>query len=186
MAHLVRKDPWNADECHVVLRDARVAPHLEQISRGPNGKGPEHYRNNDELVALEIIGVEQAQGDIRRELERRVPPEFLNWIDEVVLFAQLTHDETREIAKHYLARVKLVLNRSGKTIRIDHDALELSVAQGHSLAYGARFLKRVIDERIKLPISARWREGSHFHVRVRGGDVAVEPAPELLRAADKA
>jgi ATP-dependent Clp protease ATP-binding subunit ClpA len=60
------------------------------------------------------------------------------------------------------------------------------VAQGYSLAYGARFLKRVIDERIKLPISARWREGSHFHVRVRGADVAVEPAPALLLAADQA
>jgi ATP-dependent Clp protease ATP-binding subunit ClpA len=131
------------------------------------------------------IGVEQVQGDIRRDLERRVPPEFLNRIDEVVLFAPLTHDETREIAKHYLAQVRLVLNRSGKTIQIDDDALELIVAQGYSLAHGARFLKRVIDERIKLPMSARWREGSHFHVRVHGTDVAIEPAPALLLAADQ-
>ena len=40
-----------------------------------------------------------------RELERRFPPEFRNRIDEVVLFAPLTHDEVREIAKHYLAQV---------------------------------------------------------------------------------
>ena len=32
------------------------------------------------------------------------------------------------------------------------------MSQGYSLAYGARFLKRVIDDRVKLPISARWRE----------------------------
>ena len=38
-----------------------------------------------------------------RELERRFPPEFRNRIDEVVLFAPLTHDEVREIARHYLA-----------------------------------------------------------------------------------
>jgi ATP-dependent Clp protease ATP-binding subunit ClpA len=150
--------------------------------------GSEHFRKLTNPVGFRSrgIGVEQVQGDIRRELERRVPPEFLNRIDEVVLFAPLTHDETREIAKHYLAQVRLVLNRSGKTIQIDDDALELIVAQGYSLAYGARFLKRVIDERIKLPISARWREGSHYHVRVRGGDVAVEPAPALLLAADQA
>ena len=37
-----------------------------------------------------------------RELERRFSPEFRNRIDEVVLFAPLTHDEVREIATHYL------------------------------------------------------------------------------------
>ena len=37
-----------------------------------------------------------------------------------------------------------------------------SSSKGYSLAFGARFLKRFIDERIKLPISARWKDGSHF------------------------
>lgn len=44
--------------------------------------------------------------------------------------------------------------------------------------YGARFLKRVIDERIKLPISARWQEGSRFHVRAEGTSVVVDIARE--------
>ena len=39
----------------------------------------------------------------------------------MVLFAPLTHAETREIAKHYLQQVRLVLDRSGKTIQIDDD-----------------------------------------------------------------
>ncbi len=43
------------------------------------------------------------------------------------------------------------------------------MAQGYNLAFGARFLKRVIDERIKLPISERWKEGDLFEVRVVGG-----------------
>ena len=50
----------------------------------------------------QTVGVEQVQGEVMRELERRFPPEFRNRIDEVVLFAPLTHDEVREIAKHYL------------------------------------------------------------------------------------
>src|SRR5581483_8902863 len=112
------------------------------------------------------VGVEQVHGEIMRELERRFPPEFRNRIDEVVLFAPLTHDEVRSIAKHYLRDVKLALAKGGKTIQIEPEALELIVTQGYSLAYGARFLKRVIDERIKLPISSRWREGTHFQVRV--------------------
>jgi hypothetical protein len=47
------------------------------------------------------------------------------------------------------------------------------VKHGHSHAYGARFLKRVIDERVRLPISANWRE-TQFHVRVEDGDVVVD------------
>src|SRR5437764_4712428 len=124
----------------------------------------------------QAVGIEQVEGEVVRELERRFPPEFRNRIDEVVLFAPLTHDEVREIAKHYLRDVKLALAKGGKTIQIDPEALELIVGQGYSLGYGARFLKRVIDERIKLPISTRWREGSHFQVRVANGEVVVEPS----------
>ena len=130
------------------------------------------------------IGIEQVQGEIMRELERRFPPEFRNRIDEVVLFAPLTHDEVREIAKHYLVQVKVTLARAGKTIQVEPDALEVIVAQGYSLAFGARFLKRIIDERIKLPISTRWREGSHFLVRAVNGEVVVEPSPARLVISD--
>ena len=121
-----------------------------------------------------------------RELERRFPPEFRNRIDEIVLFAPLTHDEVREIAKHYLVQVKMTLAKAGKTIQIDDDALELIVTQGYSMAFGARFLKRVIDERIKLPISSTWKESSHFHVRARDGAVVVEPAVAKLVDAKEA
>jgi len=71
--------------------------------------------------------------------------------------------------------VRMALAKAGKTMQMDDEALELIVTQGYSMAFGARFLKRVIDERIKLPISSQWQEGSHFHVRVRDGAIAVEP-----------
>jgi ATP-dependent Clp protease ATP-binding subunit ClpA len=142
--------------------------------------GSEHFRKltNPLGFAAGGTGVERVQGEVRREVERRFSPEFLNRIDEVVLFSPLTHDEAQEIAKHYLDRLSRTLVKSGKTLQIDDDALELIVMQGHSLAFGARFLKRLIDERIKLPISARWRDGSHFHVRVQGSDVVVQVAHE--------
>jgi ATP-dependent Clp protease ATP-binding subunit ClpA len=43
------------------------------------------------------------------------------------------------------------------------------VEKGYNLAFGARFLKRYIDEHIQLPISSRWKEGAHFSVRARDG-----------------
>ena len=57
------------------------------------------------------------------------------------------------------------------------------MSQGYSLAYGARFLKRVIAERVKLPISARWHESPHFHVRVKNGEVTVDVTSAELVAA---
>jgi ATP-dependent Clp protease ATP-binding subunit ClpA len=122
------------------------------------------------------VGVEQVEGEVMRELERRFPPEFRNRIDEVVLFAPLTHDEVREIARHYLQQVALTLAKSGKTIQVEDAALELVVSKGYSMAFGARFLKRYIDEHIKLPISARWREGTHFAVSAKDGELMVQPA----------
>src|SRR5206468_1853198 len=71
------------------------------------------------------VDVQQVQGEVMRELERRFPPEFRNRIDEVVLFAPLQHDEVREIAKHYLEQVKVTLAKAGKTIKVDDAALEL-------------------------------------------------------------
>src|SRR5499426_9703 len=111
------------------------------------------------------VGVQQVQSEVMRELERRFPPEFRNRIDEVVLFSPLMHDEVREIARHYLDQISQALAKAGKTIAIENAALEVVVQKGYNMAFGARFLKRYIDERIKLPISARWKEGTHFDVR---------------------
>jgi ATP-dependent Clp protease ATP-binding subunit ClpC len=147
--------------------------------------GSEHFRKLTSplgFLSQEVRG-EQIQGEIMRELGRRFPPEFRNRIDEVVLFAPLARDDVREIARQYLGTVEQTLSAAGKTLRIDDDALELLVSQGYSLAYGARFLKRAIDERVKLPISAKWRESSHFHVRVQNGEVIVDVTfPELVAA----
>ena len=81
--------------------------------------GSEHFRKLTSPMGFlsRSVGVEQVQGEVMRELERRFPPEFRNRIDEVVLFAPLTHDEVREIAKHYLAQVEADA-RQGRARRI--------------------------------------------------------------------
>jgi ATP-dependent Clp protease ATP-binding subunit ClpA len=149
--------------------------------------GSENFRKLTSPLGFlsRTVGVEQVQGEVMRELERRFPPEFRNRIDEVVLFAPLTHNEVRQIAKHYLEQVEIALARAGKTLSMSAEALELLVTQGYSLAFGARFLKRVIDERVKLPLSTRWRESSHFEVAVKDGEIVVEPVPaKILSASD--
>jgi ATP-dependent Clp protease ATP-binding subunit ClpA len=144
--------------------------------------GSEHFRKlrNPLGFLSQAAGLEQVRADIRRDAERRFSPEFFNRIDEVVLFSPLSHEETRTIAAHYLSTVAAALARAGKTLEIDDDALAMILTEGYSPAYGARFLKRVIDERVKLPITLRWHDAVHFHVRREGSEVVVEPAPLRL------
>jgi len=149
--------------------------------------GAENFRKLTSPMGFlsKTVGVSQVEGEVMRELERRFTPEFRNRIDEVVLFAPLTHDEVREIARHYLETVKMTLLKSGKTLHVSDEALEMVVVRGYSMAFGARFLKRYIDEQIKLPISAQWKAGSHFDVTVKDGALAVEPSVGGMPTADE-
>jgi ATP-dependent Clp protease ATP-binding subunit ClpA len=118
---------------------------------------------------------DSVKNEVMRELERRFPPEFRNRIDEVVIFSPLAHNEVRHIARHYVGELEKTLKRWDRVLTVTPEAEELLVQQGYSLAFGARFLKRVIDDTIKLPISQRWREGREFHVLARDGQIIVEP-----------
>ena len=56
-------------------------------------------------------------------------------------------------------------------LHVEPEALDKLVADGYSLAYGARFLKRVIDDQIKLPLSQQWKEANTFRAVVRDGQI---------------
>jgi len=149
--------------------------------------GSEHFRKLTNPMGFRSgqMPIEQVKGEVNKELERRFPPEFRNRIDQVVLFQPLTHDEVRVIAQNYIEQVTATLRRFNKTVTIEPDALEKLVTDGYSLAYGARFLKRVIDDRIKLPLSQRWKEGHTFRVTLCDDQIAVETVgPRLIASTD--
>jgi ATP-dependent Clp protease ATP-binding subunit ClpA len=124
------------------------------------------------------VGIEQVQGEVTRELERRFSPEFRNRIDEVVVFRPLSKDEVREIALQQIAKIQAAMVRSGRQLEVSPAGLEQVVQEGYSQAFGARFLKRVIENRIKLPISQRWTEGTRFLADARDGKVVIEISSE--------
>jgi ATP-dependent Clp protease ATP-binding subunit ClpA len=145
--------------------------------------GSEHFRRltNPLGFGMSRSDLGQVEGDVMRELERRYAPEIRNRIDEVVLFAPLTKDEVREIARLHLGRITETLRARGKSLTVEPEALERIVEKGHSLAFGARFLKRVIDDLVKLPISEQWQNGHSFQVRSESEDVIVETVgPRLV------
>ena len=145
--------------------------------------GSEHFRKLTNPLGFRSgqIALDQVETEVMRELERRFPPEFRNRIDEVVLFAPLALDEVRQIAQLYITEIVSTMQRRGRELTVDAEAAEVIVNEGHSLAYGARFLKRVIDDRIKLPISEQWNASERFHVRVEDGRIVVDgTAPRLV------
>ncbi len=118
--------------------------------------------------------MEQVKRDVLKAAEDRFSPEFRNRIDEIVVFAPLTKEEVSEISEIYLGKIRRQMEDFGKALVVLPDAAELLVQKGFSPAYGARFLKRTIDELVKLPITQLWADSDRFTVSVRDGAVVVE------------
>jgi ATP-dependent Clp protease ATP-binding subunit ClpA len=140
--------------------------------------GCEHFRKLTSPLGFKQkeVGIEQIHGEVMRELERRFSPEFRNRIDEVVIFAPLAKDEVRQITLLQIEKIAQTLAKSGRTLHVTPAAIEQLVTEGYSLAYGARFLKRVIESKLKLPISQRWAEGTAFTGDVVDGQVEIQIA----------
>ena len=110
---------------------------------------------------------------IMREVENNFSPEFINRIDDIIVFSPLTEEEVKQIAANYLDRINKGLMAHGKQLTVTDEALLTLARMGYSVRYGARFLKRTIDQKVKIPLTLKWKEGDSFLVTVKEGDVAV-------------
>ncbi len=119
--------------------------------------------------------IKQIKGEVMKAAEQRFSPEFRNRIDEIIIFSPLTMDEVREIAKIYLGKLKRRMERQGKFVEITDAAINILTEKGFSPAYGARFLKRHIDQKVKLPITNAWKTATRFVVDSEDNEVVVKP-----------
>ncbi|MBX3244320.1 MAG: ATP-dependent Clp protease ATP-binding subunit, partial [Acidobacteria bacterium] len=115
------------------------------------------------------------KGDVMKAAETRFTPEFRNRIDEIIVFSPLTMDEVREIARLYLSKMQRHMERQGKLVEVTDAAVDLLTEKGFSPAYGARFLKRHIDQKVKLPITNQWKSAASFIVDADNGEITVDP-----------
>jgi ATP-dependent Clp protease ATP-binding subunit ClpA len=140
--------------------------------------GAEHFRKLESPLGFRTAeaGSDDVRGEVMRELQRRLSPEFRNRLDDVIVFSPLTRDEVEQVARIQLDRVTAAAAARGKTLEVTPEALAAIVQEGHSLAYGARFLKRVIDDRVKIPMSQQWNSADHFRVVVANGEICVQSA----------
>ncbi|HEV7682715.1 MAG TPA: ATP-dependent Clp protease ATP-binding subunit [Pyrinomonadaceae bacterium] len=114
------------------------------------------------------------KNEVMKAAETRFSPEFRNRIDEIIVFAPLTMDEVRQIAELYLDRLQRQMQRQGKNVSVSEPALNFLTEKGFNTKYGARFLKRHIDEKVKLPLTALWKSATNFSVEVEDDDIVVK------------
>ncbi len=115
----------------------------------------------------------EVKREVMKAAEDRFSPEFRNRIDEIIVFSPLTEDEVKQIAQIYLNAMQRRLEQTGKRMVITEAALDWVVAKGFSPAYGARFLKRTMDEQIKLPITNIWKAFNSFTVDLVDGQLDI-------------
>jgi len=123
---------------------------------------------------------EQLEEQVDRELHLVFRPEFLNRLDETIIFSSLSPEELEEIVKLQLARLDVTLAERGIVLEVDEQARDRLARQGYDPAYGARPLKRAIQRKILDPLASglldgRFSPGDTVRVVVEGEEVVLTP-----------
>jgi ATP-dependent Clp protease ATP-binding subunit ClpB len=127
---------------------------------------------------------EKVEETVRGELHRHFRPEFLNRVDDLIVFRPLGREELGRIVRLQLARVSRMAEELGISLEVEEPALEFLASEGYDPAFGARPLKRVIQRQVQDPL-ALWlldqevEEGTVVHVRLAedGRHLDFEPRP---------
>jgi ATP-dependent Clp protease ATP-binding subunit ClpC len=105
---------------------------------------------------------------VNEEMKQYFRPEFLNRLDEIIVFRQLTKDEVKQIANIMLREVAERLTEQGITLEVTERFKERVVEEGYSPSYGARPLRRAIMRLLEDAIAEAILSG-----RIKDGDTAV-------------
>ena len=124
------------------------------------------------------------------QLKQTFRPEFLNRIDAMIVFHSLTQEQIRQIVDLELTRVRKQLAEQEITLEVTTEAMDLLGERGYDHTYGARPLRRIIQNLIEDPLAeglldSRFQAGSHGPRRRRGRSAqarAGQVEPESWRA----
>jgi ATP-dependent Clp protease ATP-binding subunit ClpB len=133
--------------------------------------------------AVDEAAWQRVEAQVREELRRHFRPEFLNRVDDVVVFRQLTQADLGAIVELQLAKLVKQLAARGIGITLTPEATALLVEQGYDPVYGARPLKRFLQRELETRIGRALiggviPDGSAIHVDVRGEELVVTHTEE--------
>ncbi len=192
LTEAVRRRPYS-----VVLFDEIEKAHSEVFNvllqllddgRLTDGQGRTVDFRNTVVIMTSNLGNELwmakdgvTQGNVTRDavthlLQAHFRPEFLNRIDEVVVFQPLTRADLSQIVDIQLRRVAALLNERGHILEVSEAAREYLAEAGYDPDFGARPLKRAIQRELQDPLSMRLLSGE-FH---EGDTIRVDRGAEGL------
>jgi ATP-dependent Clp protease ATP-binding subunit ClpB len=119
----------------------------------------QEYLQKAEGRRLKAEGKSEMEKEIMAELKRHFRPEFLNRVDDVIIFQSLDEEELSRIVDIQLEKLKKRLAQQNLTLDVDSTAKKLLASEGYDPQFGARPLKRAVQERILNPLSLRLLEG---------------------------
>ena len=97
---------------------------------------------------------EKAEREILDEVEKRFKPEFINRIDEIIVFHPLTQDEIHKIVDLMISHLKKRLQEQGMDIVLESEVKDYLARNGYDPDYGARPLRRLIQKKIESPLAS--------------------------------
>ena len=184
LTEAVRRRPYSVlllDEIEKAHPDVfNVLLQLLDDGRLTDGQGRVVDFTNTVVIMTSNIGSQFLADGIDEEIaEERVlgalrdhfRPEFLNRVDEIVVFGRLGREQLAEIVELQVARLRERLAERGVELELTEAAAELLAREGYDPAYGARPLKRLVQRRIENPLAQRILAGE-----VRDGDRVVVDA----------
>jgi ATP-dependent Clp protease ATP-binding subunit ClpB len=185
LTEAVRRRPYS-----VVLLDEIEKAHPEVFNillqvlddgRLTDGQGRTVDFRNTVLIMTSNVRSEEAMRETFR-------PEFLNRIDEIVVFEPLTREQIGEIVELQLERLRARLAERGLSLELTDAAKEQLAEAGWDPTYGARPLKRAIQRLVENPLALRlleaeFEEGETVRVDVVDGELTFEKAPAAEPAA---
>jgi ATP-dependent Clp protease ATP-binding subunit ClpC len=124
------------------------------------------------------------QEQLMRRLRESFRPEFLNRIDEIVIFRELDRDELRQITELLLAETRRRLHAQNVTVQFAPAAVDWIAEHGYQPEFGARPMRRTIQREVdnqlsKMLLDGQVRPGQHVRVDVRDGHLAFETTGQL-------
>ncbi|MFO7849495.1 MAG: ATP-dependent Clp protease ATP-binding subunit, partial [Spirochaetia bacterium] len=124
------------------------------------------------------------------ELKKAFRPEFVNRVDEIVVFTSLSRDEIRKILEIMLSEVSLRLLEMNIILEVKQTVKEYIIDKGHDIKYGARPMRRLIQKELEDPISmemlkGRCTSGTRIVAHMRKGEIALTTKqPEPVKKAE--
>jgi ATP-dependent Clp protease ATP-binding subunit ClpC len=152
----------------------------EQISREMNF-GFAMKESTDKVQKREY---DQMSDKVMNQLKQMFRPEFLNRIDATIVFHSLTKEQIREIVELELKRVREQLTEQGITLDVSTEAMDLLGERGYDHTYGARPLRRIIQNLIEDPLAeglldSRFAANTTIRIEVEDDLLKLVPVEEL-------